>query len=149
MAYIYYNPNPVGANVADCSVRAIAKALDISWEDAYIKLTINGINMGDIISNDNVWGSVLRQNGFYKEIIPNECPDCYTAEDFCREHPTGTYVLGFGGHVATVIDGNIYDSWDSSRMVPIYYWYKKEDMNGSVSGINGANTELSTPTESK
>lgn len=136
MAYIYYNPNPVAANVADCAVRAVAKALHITWEDAYIRLTINGINMGDIISNDNVWGSVLRQNGFYKEVIPNECPDCYTAEDFCREHPTGTYVLGFGGHVATVIDGNIYDSWDSSRMIPIYYWHK-EDMNGSLPGTDG------------
>lgn len=136
MAYIYYNPNPVAANVADCAVRAVAKALHITWEDAYIRLTINGINMGDIISNDNVWGSVLRQNGFYKEIIPNECPDCYTAEDFCREHPTGTYVLGFGGHVATVIDGNIYDSWDSSRMIPIYYWHK-EDINGSLPGTDG------------
>lgn len=136
MAYIYYNPNPVAANVADCAVRAVAKALHITWEDAYIRLTINGINMGDIISNDNVWGSVLRQNGFYKEVIPNECPDCYTVEDFCREHPTGTYVLGFGGHVATVIDGNIYDSWDSSRMIPIYYWHK-EDMNGSLPGTDG------------
>lgn len=136
MAYIYYNPNPVAANVADCAVRAVAKALHITWEDAYIRLTINGINMGDIISNDNVWGSVLRQNGFYKEVIPNECPDCYTAEDFCREHPTGTYVLGFGGHVATVIDGNIYDSWDSSRMIPIYYWHK-EDINGSLPGTDG------------
>lgn len=136
MAYIYYNPNPVAANVADCAVRAVTKALHITWEDAYIRLTINGINMGDIISNDNVWGSVLRQNGFYKEVIPNECPDCYTAEDFCREHPTGTYVLGFGGHVATVIDGNIYDSWDSSRMIPIYYWHK-EDMNGSLPGTDG------------
>lgn len=136
MAYIYYNPNPVAANVADCAVRAVAKALHITWEDAYIRLTINGINMGDIISNDNVWGSVLRQNGFYKEVIPNECPDCYTAEDFCREYPTGTYVLGFGGHVATVIDGNIYDSWDSSRMIPIYYWHK-EDTNGSLPGTDG------------
>lgn len=142
MAYIYYNPNPVAANVADCAVRAVAKALHTTWEDAYIRLTINGINMGDIISNDNVWGSVLRQNKFYKELIPNECPDCYTAEDFCREHPTGTYVLGFGGHVATVIDGNIYDSWDSSRMIPIYYWHK-EDMNGSLPGTDGA---IPTPT---
>jgi len=69
-------------------------------------------------------------------VIPNECPDCYTAEDFCREHPTGTYILGFGGHVATVIDGNIYDSWDSSRMIPIYYWHK-ENMNGSLPGTDG------------
>lgn len=129
MAYIYYNPNPVKANVADCSVRAIAAALNITWEDAYIKLTINGIDMGDIIASDNVWGSVLRQNGFYKEIIPNSCPDCYTAEDFCKDHPQGVFVLGFGGHVATVVNGDLLDSWDSSQCIPIYYWYKGDGQN--------------------
>lgn len=27
-----YNPNPVGRSVGDCAVRAIAKALDVTWE---------------------------------------------------------------------------------------------------------------------
>lgn len=148
MAYIFYNPNPISANVADCAVRAVAKALGISWEEAYIKLTINGLNMGDIIASDNVWGSVLRQNGFYKEVIPNTCPDCYTVDDFCRDNPTGIYVLGFGGHVATVVDGDLYDSWDSSRMIPIYYWYRKENANGPLSGINDGGQQPA-PAESK
>lgn len=148
MAYIFYNPNPISANVADCAVRAVAKALGISWEEAYIKLTINGLNMGDIIASDNVWGSVLRQNGFYKEVIPNTCPDCYTVDDFCRDNPTGIYVLGFGGHVATVVDGDLYDSWDSSRMIPIYYWYRKENVNGPLSGTD-VGGQQPTPAESK
>lgn len=148
MGYKFYNPNPVGANVGDCSVRAIAKALDISWEDAYIKLTINGLNMGDIISNDNVWGSVLRQNGFYKEIIPNTCPDCYTAEDFCMDHPIGIFVLGFGNHTATVVDGDIYDSWDSSKSIPIYYWYK-DGKNNEQSIQRVEQSAPSTTAESK
>lgn len=29
-----YNPNPTGRRVEDCSVRAVAKALGITWEDA-------------------------------------------------------------------------------------------------------------------
>lgn len=129
MSYIFYNPNPVAANVMDCAVRAVAKALDITWEDAYLRLMVNGYRMGDILPSDNVWGSVLRQNGFYKEIIPNTCPDCYTAADFCKDNPEGTFILGFGGHVATVVDGDLYDSWDSSSMIPIYYWYKEEVEN--------------------
>ena len=28
-----YNPNPKGACVGDCTVRAISKALNQSWED--------------------------------------------------------------------------------------------------------------------
>ena len=82
--------------------------------------------MADMPSSNGVWGAVLRQHGFYREAIPNTCPDCYTAADFCHDHPKGIYVLGFGNHVATVIDGVIYDSWDSSQEVPQYYWYRKD-----------------------
>lgn len=124
--WIQFNPNPTGRSVGDCAVRAIAKALDIDWESAYILITVNGFSMGDMPSSDSVWGSVLRQNGFYRKSIPNSCPDCYTAEDFARDHSRGTYVLGFGGHVATIVDGNIYDSWNSSSEIPIYVWYRKE-----------------------
>ena len=118
----YFNPNPAGRNVGDCSVRAVSAALGVSWEDAYSMIAANGFQMGDMPSSDSVWGSVLRQNGFYRYAIPNKCPDCYTAKDFAADHPKGVYVLGFGGHVATVIDGVLYDSWDSSNEIPIYFW---------------------------
>ena len=124
--WIKYNPNPTGRLVGDCAVRAVAIALDVDWETAYVKIVTNGFSMGDMPSSDSVWGSLLRQHGFYRAAIPDTCPDFYTAEDFCRDFPRGTYVLGFGGHVATVIDGNIYDSWDSSKEIPQYYWYRKE-----------------------
>ena len=121
-----YNPNPTGRMVGDCAVRAIAKALDTDWETAYSLIAANGYAMGDMPSSDSVWGAVLRQNGFYRTTIPNTCPNCYTAEDFCRDNPVGVFVLGFGGHVATVQDGVLFDSWNSSREVPVYYWYRKE-----------------------
>lgn len=124
--YVYYNPNPTGRKVGDCSVRAVAKALDIDWEKAYALIAVNGYSMGDMPSSDSVWGSVLRQNGFYRDTVPNSCPNCYTAGDFCKEHPRGVFVLGFGGHVSTVVDGDVYDSWDSTNEIPVYYWYRKE-----------------------
>lgn len=128
-----YNPNPTGRNAGDCAVRAVAKALNVEWEKAYAMIALNGFLMGDVISSDSVWGSVLRQHGFYREAIENTCPDCYTAEMFCADHPTGTFVLGFGGHVATVENGTLYDSWDSSNEIPIYYWYRKDgNNNGDV-----------------
>lgn len=126
MAYIKYNPNPTGRNVGDCAVRAISKALKTDWETAYMMIVSNGYAMGDMPSSDSVWGSVLRQNGFYRSAIPNTCPECYTAEDFCRDNPRGTFVLGFGGHVATVVNGDLYDSWNSSAEIPVYVWYRKE-----------------------
>ena len=117
-----YNPNPTGRRVDDCAVRAIAKALDITWDESYNILADRGFFMGDMPNGNSVWGSVLRQNGFRRESIPNTCPDCYTAEDFANDHEKGVFVLGFGKHVATIRDGTIYDSWDSSREIPQYFW---------------------------
>lgn len=127
MAFVLYNKNPAGRRVGDCAVRALSVALDTDWETAYAKLTRSGYLMGDMPSSNSVLGAVLRQNGFYREAIPNTCPDCYTADQFCKDHPRGTFVLGFDGHVATVIDGDIYDSWNSGSEIPQYYWYRKDE----------------------
>ena len=127
MAWREFNPNPTQRRVGDCSVRAVAKALDISWEKAYVMISLNGFLMGDMPRSNAVLGSVLRQNGFYRNFIPDTCPDCYTAADFCRDNPKGTFVLGFSNHVATVIDGDLHDAWDSSEEIPIYVWYRKEE----------------------
>lgn len=124
--YKFYNPNPIGVRVGDCAVRAVSKALRVDWETAYAEIATSGYLMGDMPSSNSVWGAVLRKNGFSRSIIPNNCPDCYTAKDFCKDHPKGVFVLGFGNHVATVVDGDIYDSWDSSNEVPQYFWYRKD-----------------------
>lgn len=125
--YIEWNNNPVGRRVGDCSVRAVSKALDVDWETAYAMIASNGFAMGDMPSSNSVWGAVLRQNGFKKQAIPNSCPDCYTFADFAKDNPRGTFVLGTGSHVATVVDGDLYDSWNSSDETPIYVWYKYKE----------------------
>lgn len=122
-----FQNNPVGRSVGDCAVRAVSKALGVSWQTAYAMIAVNGFAMGDMPSSNSVWGAALRQNGFQRKAIENECPDCYTAEDFVKDHPEGIFVLGFGNHVATVVDGVLYDSWDSSNEIPQYYWYKPEE----------------------
>lgn len=127
MAWEYFNPNPVRTDgVGDCAIRAISMALNMSWEEAYAKLAYNGFLMGDLPNSDTTWGSVLRQHGFKREVIPNTCPDCYTVEDFCNDHPEGTFVLKSNNHVATIKDGVLYDSFDSSMSIPFYFWYKDE-----------------------
>lgn len=118
----YYNPNPAGRMVGDCSVRAVSAALDLSWDEAFDLLSHNAKEMCDMPSSDAVWGSVLRQHGFVRSIIPSSCPDCYTIGDFAQDFARGIFVLGTGQHVATIIDGVIYDSWDSSSEIPSFMW---------------------------
>ena len=127
MAYVEFQNNPVGRRAGDCAVRAISKALNMGWEAAYIALTISGLQMGDLPNSDAVWGATLRQHGFVRQNVSNECPDCFSVADFADENPKGTYVLGTGGHVVTVIDGNYFDSWDSGAEIPQFVWYRKEN----------------------
>lgn len=122
----YFLNNPTGRAVGDCAVRAVSIALGVDWETAYALMAVAGFNMGDMPSSNSVWGAVLRQHGFYRKNIPNSCPDCYTIADFARDNPYGVFVLGTGTHVVTVIDGDIYDAWESSNEIPAYYWYRQE-----------------------
>ena len=100
--------------------------MDQSWESTYIGLCLEGFLFCDMPSANYVWGSYLKGKGFRRNVISNECPDCYTVKDFCNEHPKGTFVLALSGHVVAVIDGEYFDTWESGDEVPIYYWYKEE-----------------------
>lgn len=120
--YIPYNPNPTRGNVGDCTVRAISKALNQEWETTYAGLTAYGFMLCDMPSANHVWGAYLRRNGFKRYIVDDNGQDIYTVDDFCRDNPSGVYVLAIPGHVVCVVDGNYYDSWDSGGEIPQYYW---------------------------
>jgi hypothetical protein len=122
----YYNPHPSQRRIGDCVIRAISKVLDWEWNDTYTALCLQGYVMSDLPSSNQIWGAFLRKQGFIRQVIPNECPDCYTVEDFCKDHPTGIYVLGTGSHAVAVVDGFYYDAWESGREQPIYYYEKGE-----------------------
>lgn len=120
--FVYYNPNPLGKSVGDCVIRAIAKATGQTWDDAYIKISLQGFKDKNMPSANTVWGNYLKSLGFKRYTIPDSCPDCYTVADFCTEHTIGTYILATGTHVIAVMDGNYYDAWDSGNEVPAYYF---------------------------
>lgn len=120
-----YNPNPANRATGDCTIRALTKALDVDWDTAYAMTAAAGFYRKDMPSINRTWWYVLKENGWRMELIFDRCPDCYTAEDFCRDHPEGTYVLGFDRHTAACRDGVIYDSFDSRNEVPIYYWERR------------------------
>ena len=123
--WIRYNPNPYRLAVGDCTVRAICAATNGSWDDVHKALCELAREMGDMPSADRVWWELLRQIGFTRQKLMDTCPDCYTVKDFCRDHPSGIYVLGPHEHAVTVINGDYFDSWDSGDTIPTYYFLKR------------------------
>ncbi len=118
----YFQPNPTGQNTRDCVIRAMCAVLGLRWDDAFDIVAARAKQMGQTMDDNAVYGSILRQRGFVRKVIPMTCPDCYTAEDFCMDNPDGVFVLGFTGHVAAVIQGQLWDSWDSRELLPTYFW---------------------------
>lgn len=121
--YVYYNPNPVGRDsVGDCAVRAISRALNVDWDEAFDLLADVAKGMGDMPSSNSVISAVLRMHGFHRENLPRFCKDCYSIRDFARDNPVGLYVVGTGTHVVTIKNGDWYDAWDSADEIPQYFW---------------------------
>lgn len=124
--WIRYNPNPCGLRNGDCTIRAISKALDQSWDTTYLQLSIFGYIHCDLLNSNNLWTYYLKRRGFKMRVILDDYPEYYTVEDFCKDHPKGTYVLGTGTHAVTVVDSCYYDSWDSGSEIVLYYFERQE-----------------------
>lgn len=106
--YKYFNANSKGKYVDDCTVRAISIAENLSWNDAYVKLS-----------------ELARERGMMPdsvEFIEDYLDDRYTREcfgktsvgDFVLEHPHGVYLITMPNHITVAIDGTIFDTFDCS-----------------------------------
>ena len=124
MAFVFFNPNPHGRFVGDCTIRAICKLTNQDWDQVYVNTAFQGFLAKDMPSGNATWGAYLKRLGYKRRFISDSCPDLYSVEDFCRDNPNGRYLLVLDQHVVTVVNGDYYDTWDSGREVPVYYWTK-------------------------
>lgn len=111
----YYNANPFGRNVSDCSVRAISLAEEKSWDQVYIELAEfarkEGITFSEIEFIDK----------YLFERYPQYCSNkkLVTVGDFADLKLKGRWLVTMSGHITAVIDGIIYDTFDPSNR---YLW---------------------------
>lgn len=124
MKYINTNPNPCKKIVGDCVVRALSIAESKKWQDIYIDLCMQGLEMCDMPSANRVWKEYLRRKGYIIYPITADC----SVREFADIHRYGIYVLCTGDHVVTVIDGSYYDTWDSGDETPAFYLFKEQDI---------------------
>ena len=116
------NPNPKGRVEPDCVIRAICLATGQSWYEVYDDLCAVGREECSMPSANHVWGKYLYRLGFEPFLLPDECPNCVTIKEFCKMYPHGTYIIGTGNHAACIINGDLWDAWNSLGEVCSYYW---------------------------
>lgn len=120
--YKYYNANPLGRLVNDCSIRAISLATDTSWDQTYNKLAHFARQQGITFSEVE----------FINEYLADQYP-CFEPQDmkidtlgeFLDLNLPGHWLVTMSGHITCVIDGVCYDTFDPSDR---YIWciYKVE-----------------------
>lgn len=120
--WIKANPNPMKKEVPDCVIRAISIALNQPWLQTFDELCAVARRDFNMPSADTVWGHYLYLLGFEPFLLPSSCPKCITVDQFTKEYPYGTYIIGTGSHAVAVINGNYYDSWDSGNEIPSFFW---------------------------
>ena len=115
----YYQPNKLDLkdHYGDCTIRALSKALNLSWLEAFdLMIPIcrkyqspNIFNLPCKIENE-----AMAELGFVYQGISNKRGSVRpTVDDFAKNHPEGTYIVNVANHEVAVVDGCYYDTWDS------------------------------------
>lgn len=110
MTFCYYNANPLGRKVNDCTVRAISLAMNKTWDEAYDYLSsyakAQGIMMDEVQYIDDFLESHFTKLCGCKNQVK------VTVEQFVKTHPVGTFLITMNGHITCCIDGCIYDTFN-------------------------------------
>ena len=112
----YYNANSHNHKVGDCVIRAISTVLQQPWEVTYDDLTSLGRKYGRMPNDRIIMDKYLTSCGYFKHKEPRaEFNKKIRIRDYVKSNPNFTAVASLGnGHVAAIVNGIVYDIWDSS-----------------------------------
>lgn len=124
--YKYVNLNPKGKIGGDCVIRAIANALDQSWEQTVRELTELGLKMGFICNDKHTYYKYLKLKGFVECAEPRNYDNTkMTVRAFLTYNNEGTIIANVGTYHVTCFKNNkVEDIWDCSKETMHKYWRK-------------------------
>ena len=142
MRFEYFNPNPklrrrkdgtpMKWHKGDCTTRAISKALDISWKEAFKLQCEKAMEVCDNTTDVKVTEGVLLDNGFKKGTIPQEFIQHHhrrptvreVVEAFNKSRGKHKMVVNCTHHCVAAEGITLYDTWDSGDVTAWSFWYK-------------------------
>ena len=143
---VRYNANTRGTRTGDCSVRSISLAFNMDYRK--VKKILNDCmreSRGRAYNSaKNISYALLNAFNVPRSDIVDIRTQGLTVAQFVDQHPVGTYLIGchktpnpppehiFGGHLVTVINGRVFDTWDSRD----YYVCKYIEVKGAAADID-------------
>jgi hypothetical protein len=107
----YYNANPQGKkHTTDCVIRAVSLVSGRKYESVKKGLIrYKDITCADVYNNAiNTWEYVQSIGGVWKRTGGK-----IKVKEFAAAHPDGGYVLDMKDHYSALINGSVYDTWDT------------------------------------
>ena len=129
--FVYYQPNKkdLTDRFGDCQIRALSKALDCTWLEAFDKaIAVCREEQVSLIFDApvNVRSRMLDKLGFdYTGISNRRGSKRPTVDGFAKDHPKGTYICNVSHHEVAVVDGKYYDTWDCGECCLYGYFEKR------------------------
>ena len=128
--FVYYQPNKLDLKdeYGDCTIRALSKALNCTWLEAFDKMIpicreYQTPNIFNVPSKKRA--ELLSSLGFtYTGVSTKKGTTRPTVDIFAKDHPNGTYIVNVANHEVAVVDGKYYDTWDSG-WCKLYGYYEK------------------------
>ena len=114
--WMQYNPHPKQKLVDDCVKRAICCTTGMEYMEVQRMLNRIKNQIGAQSFGNKIVGVELAKRSGWEHIVFSE-DGKYDAMDgvtFCKQHPTGNYILQMPGHWVGCVDGKLYDTWDST-----------------------------------
>ena len=126
----YHNANPRNRITGDCEFRAISAALEQDYNVTVMEMAEMMCKTGYALNDSKGEEKYLLSKGWIKRSQPRK-PDGtkYTGKEFCknRVNKNQRYIAHIGGHhIVAIIDGKVWDTWDSTGGCIGNYWIKNE-----------------------
>lgn len=135
--YQYYQPNKkdLKDKVGDCQIRALSKALGLSWLETFDLITpiCREQQVMAIFSCDlEKTKEAMSRLGFtYQGVSNKKGSKRPTVSTFAKTHPKGVYIANVAHHEVAVVDGKYFDTWDSGECC-LYGWFELKEGDNHV-----------------
>lgn len=132
--FCWHNANPKGRITGDCTYRAISTACGFSYEKVVRDMAELQCRTG--YASRDLIDLIMQEYGWSKMRQPRKSDNTkYTGNEFCKVQQKKISKDGIviadrifcsigGHHVVAIVDGKVYDIWDSTNGCIGNYWVK-------------------------